>query len=789
MRKNLSILHLDDNTHRRMLFSRLEKSGHHFSLQFLETTKGLFDLLFNKEHNLLFIKEGMQGMHIKSFLNQVRTHGIHIPIVVITDNNDKDNIIQLLKSGANDVLGENDFTERTLNEIIKKFERYNASANQFAINEEDEIKELAIIKDAHKAAAVGIWQVDITSNHIYWSDEAYEIFGLRKKHELTYHGLLKMIHPEDVETFHKAFKDGRNGAPINIDFRILFHGTSIKNLHCEGVISYKNHGTQKVVAGIVQERTRPDSNAEDFNEIRKGIEATVKKKELFLANITHEIRTPISGIIGLSMLILDTNLSPEQKEYLNAIKVSGNNLLSIVNDILDYAKIESGKVTFEESNFHLANTVKFIMNILKPKSVKKNIKLESAIDPAIHDYIVGDPLRLNQILTNLIDNALKFTDKGYVRLLCSLVEDRGDEIMIEFLVEDTGKGIAKDKLDSIFESFIQEDNSISRNYGGTGLGLSISKSLVEMQGGKFNVQSEEGKGSVFSFILPFKKANITPVANAEDDNILQINRAILEGLSVLLVEDNPINQVIARKVLVNLGLKVEIAENGKVALEALTKRHFDIILMDIQMPEMNGYETTKYIRTRLEGPMRNIPIIALTASIPGGLDQQKISDSGMDAYLSKPYNSGDLYSKIAELVKRNKSQTRGGLDETILRVVGGNDKITNLDYLIELADGSNEFIEGTLKLFITQVPQSIQEMKAYVILKDWEKLKSTAHRLKPSPRFLGAEDMSNIFEAIEKIASNEQDIEKVSNLIKRVDDMSRIIVVELEEELRKIAQV
>ena len=370
-------------------------------------------------------------------------------------------------------------------------------------------------------------------------------------------------------------------------------------------------------------------------------EKAAHAKQQFLSNMSHEIRTPMNAIIGFTRLLEKTTLTEEQSEFVQAVKTSGENLLVIINDVLDFSKGQSGKIAFEKTSFSVLHQVDSILDLMAPKAKEKGLLLHTSFDRSIPEHLMGDPARLNQILINLLGNAIKFTEHGEVRISVENRSDTNNHVEVEFKISDTGIGIPGDKLTTIFEEFSQASNDITRKYGGSGLGLAIVKQLVEAQGGKINVKSTEGKGSVFTFVLGFAKDDNHRVAPAKKE-LNEESR--LKGLSVLLVEDNVLNQKLAMRVMADWDWSVDLAENGEKAIAAFNSHQYDLILLDIQLPDMDGYSIANYIRKSNDPEKNNTPIIAMTAHAMVG-EAAKCFDAGMNAHVSKPFNPDILYKQ------------------------------------------------------------------------------------------------------------------------------------------------
>lgn len=398
-----------------------------------------------------------------------------------------------------------------------------------------------------------------------------------------------------------------------------------------------------------QELLMAKNNAEQAAELAKD---AVKAKQQFLSTMSHEIRTPMNAILGFTQVMQKTKLDLQQKEYLAAIQTSGDTLLMLINDILDLAKIEAGKMLFEKIPFNLHDSITAILHTFELKIEEKNLQLVRYYNDAIPEILLGDPVRLHQILLNLISNAIKFSTKGTITIEVDLLKQEDQKATIQFSITDTGIGIPENKLDSIFENFQQASSDTARNYGGTGLGLAIVKKLVDGQGGILSVQSILGEGSTFSFTLSFTiglsedKDPDFKTNNWVEETCETENYASKKITKVLVVEDNRLNQLLMKTLLIGFGYDFDIAGNGKIALEKLEHTTYDIILMDLQMPEMNGIETTKHIRNKIKS---QVPIIVLTADVTT-MDAEKCKAEGMNDYIAKPINEKSLHEKMMKLL-------------------------------------------------------------------------------------------------------------------------------------------
>jgi len=505
-------------------------------------------------------------------------------------------------------------------------------------------------------------------------------------------------------------------------------------------------------------------------------EDAVKAKQQFLSNMSHEIRTPMNAIIGFTKVILKTDLSVKQKEYVQAIKLSGDALIVLINDILDLAKVDAGKMTFESTAFKMSLSISAMLHLFETKIQEKNLTLIKEYDENIPPVLVGDPVRLHQIILNLVSNAVKFTSKGKITVSCRIIAEDAAKVTIQFAVKDTGIGIAQNKIRNVFENFQQATSGTSRLYGGTGLGLAIVKQLVETQGGHIHVKSKLGKGSVFSFSLSFMKTKM----NVEPENeILELDSEI-KNIKVLVVEDIALNQLLMKTLLDDFGFEREIAENGKIAIDKLQEKPFDIILMDLQMPEMNGFEATEFIRTKMNS---SIPIIALTADVTK-VDVARCQEVGMNDYIAKPVNEKLLYSKIVGLVKKKNIEKERKNTEKLIRIKR---KYIDLEYLNHRTKSDPALMMEMITLYLEQTPSLVEIMKKSLQDKDWASLQAASHKIIPSFAIMGmSPDFENMAKKIKDFASTQQEADEIPNMVLQIENVCKHACKELELEFKKI---
>lgn len=528
-----------------------------------------------------------------------------------------------------------------------------------------------------------------------------------------------------------------------------------------------------VLLSIIYYRYREKNKVQvEIIKAKEAAEQAKDSQEQFLANTSHEIRTPMNGIIGMTNHLKDTALSTEQREYISAINESANSLLVLINDLLDLSKIKAGKMTFEKKAFRISDLFKNLIYTLQYRSTEKNIRLLSSIDEKIPGVLIGDPVRLNQILLNLTGNAIKFTEKGEVKIIAKLLKDDGKSQLILFSVQDTGIGIQESKLNTIFESFTQVNARTTRKYGGTGLGLTIAKQLIEQQGGTISVSSKVNEGSTFTFVLHFKKLP----RNLKDQRDLNIpaadfNQPNLYSMAVLVVDDNKVNQRVAALTLQKWNAKVDVADNAIMAFDKLTEKKFDLVLMDVTMPDMDGFEATKFIRKKLPPSISKIPIIAMTASALIG-DREKCIAVGMDEYVSKPFNPEELYDKIVKTIPLNN------------RII--NSPVIDLTTLNERAEGDKEYLKDIMISYIGEMPVYVKEMNEFIKTGNLNAIGPQAHKMKSPAKLFGAFELNQQLEFIEKHIAGNGLSEQMKMKVGEMNSLCLETVNALKKELEKL---
>lgn len=504
---------------------------------------------------------------------------------------------------------------------------------------------------ALKVGRIGIWEWNMLTNQIYRDDQIYAMYDRTPENFPS--DWSEAIHPEDREPLIRQMKECiKNETVMDGRLRIVLPNGSIRHLQGIARVIYNSILQTKILTGVNWDATEQMEREERLQEAKNKAEEASRAKSDFLANMSHEIRTPLNGIFGMLSLLKESDLTVTQKEMINTVESCSEGLLTVLNDVLDLSRIESMRLQIEQAPFDIHQSAQETVKLTMVQATQKKLPLHFDFDPALPRIVIGDAARFKQILLNLLSNAIKFTEKGEVRLSFSGQALDQNHFQYRIEVQDTGIGISRENQQKLFQAFAQADSSISRRFGGTGLGLTISASLAELMGGKMEMESELGKGSVFRLILPLIKAEVTLLHPISEDRSAQSPR-METGRRILVVEDNKINQIVVTSLLQTMGfLDVDVAEDGLMALQQLELKKYDLIFMDMQMPGMDGLTATKRIRER--AGHQAIMIVAMTANAFEE-DRRRCFEAGMDDFMAKPFTKKDLTRILRRLDERKKA--------------------------------------------------------------------------------------------------------------------------------------
>ncbi len=593
--------------------------------------------------------------------------------------------------------------------------------------------------------------------------------------EMIGHAIYEFILPEDRELFQSVYlskiiaEKQANGIlrVVNKNGNIIY--TLYNNFLKE------EPGKLPYIIGFSVDITDRILAEKELKKAKKITEELSKTKQNFLANMSHEIRTPMNAIMGMANQLAKTPLNTTQQFYLNTINSASDNLLVIINDILDLSKIEAGKLTFENIGFDPQIFIFSAMQVLSHRAKEKGLELtNSYFDKNVCKVLIGDPYRLNQIMLNLLSNAIKFTEKGSVDVRFSVLNNNEQSQLIQIAIVDTGIGMEDEFVQRLFDKFSQEYESVTRKYGGTGLGMSICKDLVELMGGSIHATSKKGEGSTISFELELKKGT---QADLKTKEIIEFKKDFLANKRILIVDDNDMNRLVASIILENYGTKIFEAVNGAEAVEKVNSLKPDLVLMDLQMPIMNGLKATQTIRSQ----GNNVPIIALTANAIKG-ENDKCFDAGMNDYVPKPFKEEDLLRVIAKWLNKEISTNTIQTVETNIAMPDNNDALLyDLTNLNTISGGNESFIKKMLTIFCEQTPQLMQDMQVAFTANDLEKMGAIAHKIKPSIDNLAINSLIQVIRDIETAGKSKLKTDDLPNKLQLCADVVVKVVAQMHD--------
>ncbi len=644
--------------------------------------------------------------------------------------------------------------------------------------------ELAL-REAQRMAHVGNYEFDLETSKGVVSEEVFRIFELPEAPEVLLSQFMDRLEPGHKELLKEAI---RSTTPDRHHFQVEYQAWRTDSgaplyLQSYGKVFFNKQGKPVRVVGTTQDVTERKLREIELIKAKGLAEQASVAKEQFLSTMSHEIRTPINAILGLSHYLQEDNPRPDQAENLRVLHIAAENLLSLINDILDLNKIEAGKIIFEEIEFSLTELLDRIVQPLHYLACEKSLSFSHHIDPQIPATLAGDPVRLGQVLNNLISNAIKFTEEGRVNIEASLNRAEADFVEVNFLVEDSGIGIPENKLETIFDSFTQASSDTTRKYGGTGLGLTITRRLLEIQNSIIYVTSREGTGSKFSFTLRFSKNTAAPKITA--NTLADAGIQPLRGRKVLMVEDNDINRLVASRIFGQWEIDLESVTNGEEAITKVQQTQYDLVLMDLQMPVMDGFEAARRIR-RLNGNyFRKLPIIAITASMLTDMEE-KAKRSGMNGYITKPFQPDDLYAAMVQVLP---GITAPAAAQPLLTDTTTEPTPARLNYrkIVGLTSGNEEFQQLLTRSYMRLFEQLRTDYRRALLHRNTEQVKFIANYIDPPFTFLEVTGLKEeILRGLTLLQKRNTSEQALRQSVDRLNQGCSALIAELEEKMQPV---
>lgn len=763
MNRELRILVIDDDEFDRKNVERSLRSLQPKPiLTFATTAKEGLDRISKADFDCILLDYRLPGMDGGEMLTEIRKDGIKTPVIIMTSQGSEEIAVNMMKEGASHYMTKEQIEGGAVEGTLLGVIRFHESETRKNLAEQALKERNAQLQLVFQATPVILFTLGIDGEITLIEGAGLDLIGGKPA---------VWIGKEISELFPKTLE-------IKRDVTSVLSGEQVVRESIRGNNTFEIHlhplrdayGINGVLGLAIDISDRKVAETQ-LREAKELAEQTAKAKEDFLANMSHEIRTPMNAILGFTHLLAKSGLNPEQQGYLNSIGQAGETLLTIINDILDLSKIEAGKLSFSNVPFSAKEILEHIASIFGARIQEKGLTMKLEIGDDIPPVVDGDPNRLKQVLINLVGNAIKFTSEGSITIAIGCGGREDGICRMKFRVTDTGIGIPKEKQDTIWESFSQASNETTRLYGGTGLGLTISRRIVELQDGEIGLQSTPGVGSEFSFMIPYRISDKTLESISSEGSEEQIT--LRSDIKVLVAEDNKMNRTLAEKILEGYGFELTLVENGDEAVKAVKAKDFHVVLMDIQMPVMDGIAATEFIRGQLSAPKSEVPIVALTAHAID-TEKKRCEDAGMNGYMTKPFDPIDLYQKIVFLADRNGTDlVKGSSPEA--RAKGST--WFDLDYLLGISGGNDQFLSEIVDIFLDRVPDAMQNMRSCSDKRDWQELYRIAHTIKPSYVMFGGDKVNGLFsELISSVVAPEVAETKVEAQISQLEHITTDMV-------------